>query len=315
MATKFVDIHMHTYHSDGQFSPAEVVQAAAKRGLEAIAITDHDNTRGAREALPLAAAAGIELVTGIEMTTHWPEASLPPEDQNVDLLGYLVDLDDPWLLTFAEDLLADVHARIEDCCAALTRDGCPLAMTEVFAENPRYGGALQAIQAILRKGLAASWPEAFQRFDAAWSKARPPARTIQEAIAVLHRAGGLAVLAHPTMVRPGGETLSAGWLGRLVEAGLDGVEVYHYRLNEAARAHFLGLARGFGLAVTGGSDFHGWGKGLSQMDGRAVPVELLEELRRRKDLAPAKTMEDLERRKQPAPAKTLEDVERRKDAA
>ncbi len=278
-----IDIHMHTYYSDGRFSPAEVVEAAATRGLGAIAITDHDNTRGMREALPLAAAAGIELVAGIEMTTRWPEAGLPPEDENVDLLGYLFELDNPELRAFEENLLADLHARIEWCCAALTAQGCSLSMAEVLAENPRYGGAMQAIQALLNKGRAPSWREAARLFDSAWLKVRPPAHTIQEAIAVIHHAGGLAVLAHPTIVRPGGQPIDARWLGMLVEAGLDGIEIYHHRLDETARAHFLALARRFDLAITGGSDLHGWYTGLGQMDGRAVPITLLEELKARKN--------------------------------
>jgi len=280
---KQIDIHMHTYYSDGRFSPAEVVQAAVERGLHAIAITDHDNTRGMREAIPLAAAAGIELVAGIEMTTHWPEAGLPPDDENVDLLGYLFDLDDPELRAFEEGLLADLHARIEWCCAALTARGCPLSMTDIFAENPRYGGAMQAIQSLLRKGHVATWREGLQLFETAWLEVRPPARTIQEAIAAIHHAGGLAVLAHPTIVRPGGQPMDARWLGALVEAGLDGVEVYHHRLDEAARAHFLGLARDFDLAVTGGSDLHGWHTGLAQMDGRAAPITFLEDLKARRN--------------------------------
>lgn len=280
---KQIDIHMHTYYSDGRFSPAEVVQAAAERGLHAIAITDHDNTRGMREAIPLAAAAEIELVAGIEMTTAWPEAGLPPEDENVDLLGYLFDPDDPELRAFEEGLLDDLHARIEWCCAALTARGCPLAMAEIFAENPRYGGAMQAIQALLSKGHAPSWREAARLFDSAWLEVRPPARTIQEAIAAIHRAGGLAVLAHPTIVRPGGQPIDARWLGMLVEAGLDGVEVYHHRLDEAARERFLVLARDYNLAITGGSDLHGWYTGLAQMDGRSAPITLLEELKARKN--------------------------------
>jgi predicted metal-dependent phosphoesterase TrpH len=91
------------------------------------------------------------------------------------------------------------------------------------------------------------------------------------------------VLAHPTIVHPGGQLIDARWLGALVAAGLDGVEVYHHRLDEAALAHFLALAREYDLTVTGGSDLHGWYTGLAQMDGRSAPITLLEDLKARKN--------------------------------
>lgn len=276
-----IDLHLHTYYSDGRFAPHELVEAAARAGMRAIAITDHDNLRGSREAAPLALAAGIELVPAIEITTSWPGASLPPEDASVDLLGYFVDRDDPVFDAYTTALLNDLHDRIAWSCARMTENGYPLAMENVFAQNPRYGGTMQMVQAIQRKGYALRWADALRLMDTVWLKARETPFTITAAIEQVHLAGGVAVLAHPSIVRPRRERLTAEGLRPLVEAGLDGIEIYHRRLDEDARRHFLGLAEQFGLLVTGGSDLHGWVNGLDELGAQPVTPAMLEDLRRK----------------------------------
>jgi 3',5'-nucleoside bisphosphate phosphatase len=276
-----IDLHTHTYYSDGRYSPAEVIEAAAQRGVSILAITDHDNTNGSREAAPLAEAAGIELIHAIEFTTRWPGAELPPADANVDLLGYFIDPGNAELRAFEEASLNDIHVRIADCCKWLTLNGYPLNMEDIHLENPRYGGTMQTIQAIMRKGYAPTWKDGFRLMDTVWLTARESPFTIKSAIEQIHLAGGVAVLAHPSIVRPRGQPLSAGYLRDLVEAGLDGIEIYHHRLDEAARAYFLDLARTFGLLVTGGSDMHGWSRGFEELGGQPVTIEMVDDLRKR----------------------------------
>lgn len=275
------DLHNHTYYSDGKFSPAEVIDAAVLMGIRALAITDHDNCNGAREAAPLAQAAGIELVPAAEFTTCWPQANLPRDDADVDLLGYFIDLDHDGLRAFEIAALEDVHTRIADSCARLTDSGYPLSMEEVFAKNPRYGGAMQAIQALERKGHAPDWDAAVTLFNHAWLSGRTSSFTIQAVIELIHQAGGAAVLAHPAVVRPEGRQITAGWLRELVDAGLDGIEVYHWRLDESARTHFLNLAHEFDLVTTGGSDLHGWFRGLDGLGKQPVTQDMVEKLRAR----------------------------------
>jgi predicted metal-dependent phosphoesterase TrpH len=276
-----IDLHVHTHYSDGRYSPAELIEAAVRRGLRILAITDHDNTRGSREAAPLAQSAGIELIPAIEFTTRWSGAALPPEDANVDLLGYFIDPQNAELRAFEEATLNDIHARIAGCCTRLTANGYPMSMDEVFAENPRYAGAMQMIQALLRKGHAATWKDALQLMDTVWLTARETPFTIRATIEQIHLAGGVAVLAHPSIVRPRGQQLEASYLRKLVDAGLDGIEIYHYRLDKAARVHFLGLAKTFGLLVTGGSDMHGWNRGFEELGEQPVTLEMVEALRRK----------------------------------
>jgi len=281
-ARSSIDLHMHTYYSDGRFSPAEVIEAAALAGLRTIAITDHDTLRGSREAAALAQAAGIELIPSVELTTCWPGMNLPPEDANVDLLGYFVDRDDPVFDAFTRALLNDLHERIAWSCERLTKNGYPLSMEDIFAENPRYGGAMQMIHAIQHKGYAPLWNDALRLMDTAWRMARSTPFTIRSAIEQVHLAGGVAVLAHPSIVRPHGARLTSDGLRPLVEAGLDGIEIYHRRLDENARRHFLGLAEKFHRQISGGSDLHGWHNGFDDLGVQPVTAAMLEGLRRRR---------------------------------
>ena len=276
-----IDLHCHTHYSDGKFSPAQVIEHAARTGIRVLAITDHDNLNGSREAAPLAQAAGIELITAMEITTRWDFAYLPPDDANVDLLAYFIDPDDPGLRAFEQAALDDVHERIRISCAYLTEHGTPVSIDEVLVENPRYAGALHTIEVMVKKGYGRSFNECARVFEPAWFSAPLPRFSIEDAIQQVHRAGGVAVLAHPAIVRPEGKQMTALHLRNLVDAGLDGIEVYHRRLDEAARAHFLGLAQQFDLLVTGGSDMHGWYRGLDELCREPIHPQILADLRRK----------------------------------
>jgi 3',5'-nucleoside bisphosphate phosphatase len=270
-----IDLHIHTYYSDGRFSPAEIVTGASSRGIGTIAICDHDNLRGSLEAAPLAQAAGIELITAVELTTRWPGVGLPAEDANVDLLGYGMNPQDAEFIAYLDAALNDIHARIANCCQGLSEKGYTLGIEDVFVQNPRYAGTLQLLDTLVRKGYAANWKEATALLDPVWLTGRNTPFTIQSAIQQLHLAGGVAVLAHPSLVRPQGRRLTGKDLRRLVDAGLDGIEIYHRRLSADDRVHFLGLAREFNLLVTGGSDTHGWHRGLDELGTQPVTEEML----------------------------------------
>ena len=251
-----IDLHTHTWYSDGGSSPAGLVEGALLRGLHTLAITDHDNARGAREAQPLARSLGLHLVTGIEWTCRWDAAQAPSQFGDVDLLGYDIDLENPVLLETETAALEDAHQRIVQCCADLTAAGYPVSVEDVLAVNPRFPSGIGVILAVRARGYAEDWEASLRLVDAHRSGLPLPALTIERAIEIIHAAGGAAVLAHPTLVRWRGGELDAEGLRILVEAGLDGVEVYHHRLDEVARVRFLDLAKRFDLVVTGGSDEH-----------------------------------------------------------
>ena len=280
MIEQKIDLHTHTYYSDGRASPAELVNYAKQIGVQFLAICDHDNARGVREALPIARQVGIQLVPGVEFTTHWGACEMPPWESDVDLLGYFINPVSPAFMKIEETALADFASRMETWCAALTAAGCPIALEDVLAQNPRYPGTMQLIQAVAAKRNGESLAEAEQIVRTQMKKVPPCSHTIEQAIADIHACGGVAVLAHPgtSYLRWHGGLLSGNGLKLLVDAGLDGIEIYHHTVDPAARRHFLILARRFNLAITGGSDEHGWPSGLPYLGGQAVTFEMVANL-------------------------------------
>ncbi len=274
-----IDLHMHTYYSDGRASPEEVVQHAAQIGMKTIAITDHDNVRGSREARPIATELGIELIPGIEFTTVWDGCGAA---LNVDLLGYFVDVDDPDFQQVTQRALDDIRNRIRLCCISLTQAGYPLSIDELYAFNSRYIGGTHLIFALIEKRLVLDWYDGLHLFWQHWEHIRNSTSPIGEIIQAIKTAGGVAVLAHPSVVDCGNGLLTKEQLGQLVDQGLDGVEVYHHRLDQAAQMHFLKLAKPFKLVVTGGSDEHGWQDGFPRMGSQPVTAKMVEALRKRR---------------------------------
>src|SRR5690349_6815829 len=124
------DLHMHTFYSDARPSPRELVEHAAVIGLRTIAITDHDNTRGAREAIPIAAQLGVAVIPAIEFTCRWDRRDAPPGDPDIDVLGYYIDLDHPRFRAIEQAALADIHARTAALCALLSGAGYPIALDD-----------------------------------------------------------------------------------------------------------------------------------------------------------------------------------------
>jgi hypothetical protein len=274
----FVDLHTHTYYSDGRPSPQELVEAAAALGIPALAITDHDNARGAREAQPYAQQLGLSLIPGIEFSTFWPEAHMPPGESDVDLLGYFLDIDSPAVIQAEERSLADQASRIAVWCELVSQTGIPVELEDLLKLNPRYPGNLQLFQALQSRGLA---DEAIDRLLLSMVRAIPPAHLqTEEAIRLIHAAGGAAVLAHPaqTMVNWHGRLLDAEAVGILVEMGLDGIEAHHFRLDPRTQAHFITLAARFNLVVTGGSDEHGWPQDFPRLGSQPLPAETIDRL-------------------------------------
>lgn len=276
-----IDLHVHTFFSDGKYAPEDILCRSVQLGIQTIAFTDHDNTRGVRQGMSMARELGIELIAGIEFTCSWPECSVTPNPLDVDLLGYFVDLDDPGFQALEQAALEDVYARVADCCAALKALGFAVEMEDVFNENVRYAGLVQLQQALLYKGQAKNWDAAAELIMGAWPQVRRATLTVEQAIAGIHRAGGVAVLAHPAALTRSGTLVQPADIARLVEAGLDGMEVYHRSARGNAREYFQGLAQRFGLLVSGGSDEHGWLTGLDELGSQPVTVEMLAALRTR----------------------------------
>ncbi len=279
------DLHLHTYYSDGYASPAELLRYAANLGLRTIAITDHDNVNGAHESAYVAEELGLELIPAIEFTSRWfdclseQDEETPRED--VDVLGYFIDPQDTSFLNFTHAALADIRDRISDCCSRLTEAGYPISIYDVLDENPRYPGAVHLISALWKKGYTNSWSAAFPLFITQWQQVRLSNILLDQVISTIHKAGGVAVLAHPISVNCKSGWLQESQLAQLIDFGLDGLEIYHPRLNAEARAYFKSLATRFNLLVTGGSDEHGWSGGFTRIGNEPLPYSIVQNLKDR----------------------------------
>ena len=266
---KFADLHLHTHFSDGTFSPEELAGHGQRLGFAAMALTDHDSVEGCARMADACGAAGIELITGTELTAEHSDIEL-------HLLGYFVD-------TQNEKLLADLarfqtvrQDRIREMAARLKGLNVPLEAETVFAlANCKSPGRPHVARALVKAGLCKSLDEAFERYlkknRPAWvPKAKMSAL---EGIELIHQAGGLAVMAHPGLNRTDDVILA------LVEAGLDGIECFHTKHSTAMSGRYLELAGKFHLLVTGGSDCHGFSKGKPLIGTVRLPYEHVEKLK------------------------------------
>lgn len=272
-----VDLHTHTTASDGADSPARLVTAAAAMGLSAVAVTDHDTDGGLRQALETADRVGIELVAGIELSLQWPNGAM-------HMLALLVR-DPQWLSAQLEEVRGGRTLRNLQIAERLRAQGVRITIEEVMQESgPGIIGRPHFASLLAKRGYVSDISEAFVRYlgrdrPAYVDRYRlPPAQAVELA----HRAGGVAVLAHPlTLGVEGGEL--AGVLEELAAAGLDGMEAYYGAYQPATRRTLAALARRMGLIPSGGSDYHGRFKqdirlGVGRGD-LEVPAEVLEELR------------------------------------
>ncbi len=279
----YIDLHTHTTASDGSLSPAELVRQADQAGLKAVAVTDHDTVAGLDEAMAAGRELGLEVVPGVEISIEVGLAG------GAHLVGLWVRPDHQGLLDGLARLQEARRQRNPRMLAKLNELGLPLSMDDVLAQA---GGGLVGrphfARALVKKGLANSVGEVFSRWLGAGSKAYVPKDRLapDEGIGLVRAAGGVPVLAHPGLLdldRLGLEAL----LHKLKGLGLEGLEAYYSEHNEATRRNLVSLAARLGLAVSGGSDFHGGDKpyvklGLGKGDLR-VPGALLAALRQRRD--------------------------------
>jgi hypothetical protein len=262
-----VDLHAHTFFSDGLLSPEALVARALDRHLVALAVTDHDSL----EALPRArAAAGLvlELVPGIEMSSSL-------DGLDLHILGYFLDPDHAGLRMRLERFQDERRERAALILQRLAELGAPLDPDEVFdLAGPGVVGRPHVAGALIRAGHVGSMDEAFNRFLGTGGAAfvpRPAFRP-EEAIALIHSAHGVSVLAHP------GAALPDGVIETLVRSGLRGIEIWHPQHGPATVRRYRALAARLDLLETGGSDFHGHPRG-ADLGASPVPAAALTRLK------------------------------------
>jgi hypothetical protein len=280
-----IDLHSHTNESDGTFAPLELVELAIERGVEALAISDHDTFAGYDQALPEAQSRGLDLVCGIELSTRAPGAGA--KGRAVHLLGYFLRQPPPadfraWLA----ELIEGRRDRNRRLIASLREKGVEIELAEVERLGRTLTGRPHFARILMDKGYAANYEEAFRRYlgETAPTFVERYAPDVPVAIKRVLDAGGLPVLAHP--IRLGMRDLNAEetFIREMRDAGLRGLEVFHSDHRPQDMERYGGIARKYKLLVTGGSDFHGDIKpqillGTGYQGNLNIPISVLNDMR------------------------------------
>jgi hypothetical protein len=281
MTSKLVDLHLHSTCSDGSYPPAEVVAMAAAAGLSAMALADHDNIDGIDAAMAAGRELGIEVISAVELSVVWESL------QDIHLLGYGFDHHDPGLQSslqsfreFRETRNERIVVRVNEKLVSEGRR--PIDLDAVKRKAGGTIGRPHIAMALLEDGHVATKDEAFERYLVPCNveKRYFP---IDEAIELVHRAGGAAVLAHPPFIPVERDQLPS-LLDTFAALGLDGVEAYNTGATNDDIDWYITQARRRGLIVTGGSDFHGIEGGEIVIGGGRgnlkIPYACVEEIRR-----------------------------------
>jgi predicted metal-dependent phosphoesterase TrpH len=285
-----IDLHSHTNESDGTYSPAELVDEAVRRGVEALAITDHDTFAGYDQAIHIAGAKGLDLVCGIEVNTRMARGDGSRErNWSIHLLGYF--LREPPSFSFREwllELLETRRKRNAKLIEKLQSMGVDIELGEVQALGKTLTGRPHFARVLLNKGYVSTSEEAFRKYlgeSAPGFVNRDSPHTIM-GIQQIEAAGGLAVLAHPVRLGVRDPGQEEDLIADLRDAGLRGIEVYHSDHRPADVERYAAIAKKLGLAVSGGSDFHGDAKpnirlGTGANGNLNIPRKVLDDLRKK----------------------------------
>jgi hypothetical protein len=265
---KFADLHLHTNFSDGTFTPEELVARASTLGFGTIALTDHDTVEGCARAASACAAAGMDFISGAELTAEH-------DDTEVHILGYFLDIENKTLLGRIAKFQSVRQQRIHEMVAALNKLGIPLKVEAVFElANCKSPGRPHVARALVKEKLIGSLDEAFEKYLKKGRPAWVPKTKMSalEAVELIHQSGGLAVIAHPGLNR------TDDIIPDLVKAGMDGIECFHTKHSTVMSERYLEIAEKYELLVTGGSDCHGFSKKQPLIGTVKLPYEHVEKL-------------------------------------
>ncbi len=277
--TPYIDLHTHSTCSDGLLSPAALLALAARRGLAAIALTDHDTVAGLPEALAHGALTGVEVITGIEISSALDGVSL-------HILGYGIDHGNPGFLAFLDRLQQARHDRNQGILERLQTLGISITGEELTRIAGDQIGRPHFARLLTQKGRAKNTQDAFSRYlkrgcPAFVEHAKPQA---DEVIRKITGANGLAVLAHPIYSDPTLEKIPA-LVAQLKDYGLAGLEAIYPTHSKKACRFLHALATRHDLLISGGTDYHGDKRSITPLGGNAktirVPLRILQEIKHR----------------------------------
>ncbi len=267
--TRYADLHIHTFYSDGTLSPEEVARQARDSGLAAIAICDHDCTDGIDPCQRSAFKLGLEVIPGIELTVE-------KDGVEVHMLGYFIDRNLEWFQKKLKDIRGNRVNRIYKMVSKLKDVGVNVDPEEVFRLASKGSvGRLHLAYAMFYGGQVRRVQEAFDNYIGSSKPCYVPhvCFSSEEAIGTILKLKGVPVLAHPYVIG------KDEFIPEFVKYGLRGIEVYHTDHSSSTVKHYNAIASRYNLIATGGSDCHGLGKGRILMGGVKVPYVFVERLK------------------------------------
>jgi hypothetical protein len=274
MADK-ADLHIHTTCSDGKLKPEEVILLAQQKKLKAVSITDHDTFEGYWEAKPLADELGIELVPGVEVTTTF-------NGREAHILAYYFDPDTQYFAEFLNTQTRARKNRIKGIVKTLQDQKVDIEYQEVWAEADGANlGRPHIAKVLIEKGYVSNVAEAFKRYlsNQQLGEIISAYPTAEEAIDIIKKVGGAAILAHP------GRMYSKAEVNTFIELGIDGLECIHPSHNWKKQLEYTELCDKQSLLKTGGSDYHGpFEGGYTNVGVVTIAKKYLDSLKRMTEL-------------------------------
>jgi predicted metal-dependent phosphoesterase TrpH len=271
-----IDLHTHTNASDGTDAPPRLVELAIERGVEALAITDHDTFTGFDEAQAAARERGLDLICGVELSTKF-------EGKSPHLLGYFpVEPVDAAFRGWVNAILESRRERNRAMIEQLKKLGVRIELADVEAVGRSVTGRPHFAKVLIERGYATDRQDAFDRFigesGSAFVERHGP--TFEEAVSKIHASRGISSLAHP--IRLGlssNPEKESALFDRLRAVGLDALEVWHTDHKPALVKRYASYAEHHGILMTGGSDYHGDNKPNARLGGVMAPLALVEAMR------------------------------------
>ncbi len=265
---KNIDLHLHTLHSDGELTAEALLKLAASKNLSCVSITDHDTFAAYATAPQIAESMGVELIPGIEISSM-------DKGRDVHILGYFCDIQNKEFSAALDIQHERRKDRIRASLEKLRNLGINIEykLVEQFCTGVSIGRPHIAV-AMIATGYVSSFSEAFDRYlgEGAPAYSPPIGMVSEEAISLIKKSGGLAVMAHPEY------TNADDLIPKLVEWGIEGIEVYNYKTTKNVKK-YKKIAQKYGLVETGGSDFHY--EGITLLGEQHLPYSIVEELRAR----------------------------------
>lgn len=247
-----IDLHTHTTFSDGSYTPDELMKYASKKGLKAIAVTDHDTIDGHKESLERANHYGIEFIPGVEVGTSY-------DGKELHILGLFIDNTNEKLLSLLKSSREMRDRRAEKIIEIFNADGIDVSIEDIKAFSGQEAiGRPHFAKFLISKGYYNSVSDAMKNYLGRGQRAyvARPLPTPQDVFDIIKCAGGISILAHPIQYRMNSD-IEETMIEELKNRGLAGVEAIYSENSAEDTRRYLDLAKKYDLLISGGSDFHG----------------------------------------------------------